>query len=408
MATAIQFRFPECQKIDLNSLIARASESGLQLLNAFLQWDSDKRPSAQQSLKYPFFQINKSISDPIHASSLLLAKQQQMFYARNQGFSDDRKSHASMGDAERFLKDNGVAYRQYGQFNTLYRHTNGIKPSIMNDEKQQKSELISDYLTDVNVSATRNKPENGINSTLFNGDINNFTSSLNNNNYQSEVSADDSISRKNPFTSNTSDTGFSSIITTRNSDNSSIVQPNYSNKEMSANALHRKKSTINYGEKNSDNLEYLNGIKKYQNSRNIENKFLNEKISDIYVNRNIGKLYDNSINGSIFNNKIYNGVYGNVENNARSQDFMEKNQKNFLHENESNNENKNSKIYNIFSKQRNVKQTSNNQSKHDDDENGYLLVKKSSGVLQPPARKSMSIMRKQDSFEDKELDRLLG
>lgn len=55
----MHFRFPECSKVPLNSIVTRASLAGLQLLEDFLRYDPEKRPTAQQSLKYPYFQVTK-------------------------------------------------------------------------------------------------------------------------------------------------------------------------------------------------------------------------------------------------------------------------------------------------------------------------------------------------------------
>lgn len=55
LAAAIQFRFPECPKIPLSSIITRASQQGLHLISDLLFYDPDKRPSAQQSQRYPYF-----------------------------------------------------------------------------------------------------------------------------------------------------------------------------------------------------------------------------------------------------------------------------------------------------------------------------------------------------------------
>lgn len=55
LATAIQFRFPECPKIPLSSIITRASREGLHLISECLQFDPEKRPSAQQSQRFPYF-----------------------------------------------------------------------------------------------------------------------------------------------------------------------------------------------------------------------------------------------------------------------------------------------------------------------------------------------------------------
>jgi protein kinase len=55
LAAAIQFRFPECPKIPISSIITRAGQQGLHLISELLYYDPDKRPSAQQSLRYPYF-----------------------------------------------------------------------------------------------------------------------------------------------------------------------------------------------------------------------------------------------------------------------------------------------------------------------------------------------------------------
>ncbi|KAG5674616.1 hypothetical protein PVAND_004570 [Polypedilum vanderplanki] len=55
LAQAIQFRFPECPKIPLASIITRASQQAIHLIGDLLNWDPDKRPNAQQSQRYPYF-----------------------------------------------------------------------------------------------------------------------------------------------------------------------------------------------------------------------------------------------------------------------------------------------------------------------------------------------------------------
>lgn len=61
LSTIIQFQFPECPKVEINAIVTRAGGPGLQLLDDFLRWDPERRPTAQQALKYPYFQMVKSI-----------------------------------------------------------------------------------------------------------------------------------------------------------------------------------------------------------------------------------------------------------------------------------------------------------------------------------------------------------
>lgn len=454
MATAIQFRFPECQRVDLHSLIPRATVHGLQLLDEFLQWDSDKRPSAQQALKYSFFQITKRGSDPIQLPTSLLAKHQQL---HAHGHNQDVVSHISLNDIDKYAKD-VVSFRQFDQYNSHNNRNGSHKQSqhqppqqhpLVHSTSKHNSAIAAAAVVTVasaaNASATiltdatsvgaerspkRTKPENGIiTSQLFNGDFNNYTTSLNNNYHQSEVSAvietgvnDDAIQRKMYPNTTKNDTGFSSMKNNQNNQNEQQQQ--------------QRKDSI------------TNTVISRRNSRLIvdpQNPFLNEKISDIYVNRNLGKLYDNTIRGSIYNNKLYNNdnddddedddddddddrVNGGTR--RPSQEFSFKNQTFLLQDKNTAlfNHDKDSKVYNIFSKQQLAKprqfnqQRPNNDDRSDDDfdddgddedEDSYLNSKMKNTTIkqQQQPRKSISIIhdqRQEDIFEDKELDRLLG
>ncbi|XP_073824602.1 uncharacterized protein [Musca autumnalis] len=62
LAATIHFRYPDCVRVPLNSIVTRCSQPGLDLLEDLLLYDPDKRPTAQQSLKYPYFNALKRIS----------------------------------------------------------------------------------------------------------------------------------------------------------------------------------------------------------------------------------------------------------------------------------------------------------------------------------------------------------
>lgn len=59
LATAIHFQFPECQKVPLTSIVTKSTTYGQQLLEDMLNWDPERRPTAQQAIKYPFFEQAK-------------------------------------------------------------------------------------------------------------------------------------------------------------------------------------------------------------------------------------------------------------------------------------------------------------------------------------------------------------
>ncbi|KAH8329201.1 hypothetical protein KR074_005593 [Drosophila pseudoananassae] len=62
LASMIHFRYPDCIKVPLSSVVSRCSQNGLDLLEDMLAYDPEKRPTAQQSLKYPYFHALKRIS----------------------------------------------------------------------------------------------------------------------------------------------------------------------------------------------------------------------------------------------------------------------------------------------------------------------------------------------------------
>lgn len=404
----------------------------------FLLWEAEKRPTAQQALKYPFFHLTKRGSDPIHLPTSLLTKHQQQQQIqnniRNQNIANDRMSHISLDDSERYSSmDGSYMARHYGhsnghppyqqqhqRSNNIHHQMNGFKQAMANGDAKD-----DDYLTDEAAdSMKRTKFENGINSNLTNGELKHYASSMNNN-YQSEISAEDanselSMQPPNTFASVMSDTPLSSKIQTRHQQpNGHINYNNHDNNTIAA--MNGTKGLINnhhtkMTEHRKDQAP-ISGFHSRRNSRiNDENSaFLNEKISDIFVNRNPGKLYNNcNAPESIFNNKLYNGMESASQNSVRrSQDFVHKNEGFFLHDNNAAMMNGESKVYNIFSKQRQTKPISKYDTNGDNghEENGYLMMKMPNVQAKKPSihRKSIATtMHEQNSFEDDELDKLLG
>ncbi|XP_042254722.1 serine/threonine-protein kinase MAK isoform X5 [Thunnus maccoyii] len=59
LASAMNFRFPQCVPTHLKTLIPNASNEAITLMKDLLQWDPKKRPTAVQSLRYPYFQVGQ-------------------------------------------------------------------------------------------------------------------------------------------------------------------------------------------------------------------------------------------------------------------------------------------------------------------------------------------------------------
>ncbi|TFK09143.1 centriolin [Platysternon megacephalum] len=64
LASAMNFRFPQCISMHLKTLIPNASNEAIQLMTDMLNWDPKKRPTASQALKYPYFQVGQVLGPP--------------------------------------------------------------------------------------------------------------------------------------------------------------------------------------------------------------------------------------------------------------------------------------------------------------------------------------------------------
>ncbi|XP_034009051.1 serine/threonine-protein kinase MAK-like [Trematomus bernacchii] len=68
LATSMNFRFPKCVPTSLRSLIPNASSEAITLMRDMLQWDPEKRPSAVQALRYPYFHVGPALGAPLKSS----------------------------------------------------------------------------------------------------------------------------------------------------------------------------------------------------------------------------------------------------------------------------------------------------------------------------------------------------
>ncbi|XP_014471020.1 PREDICTED: serine/threonine-protein kinase ICK [Dinoponera quadriceps] len=79
LAAAMNFKFPNFTRTSLGVLIPNAGQEAVILMEDMLQWNPIKRPTAQQSLRYPYFQVG----DPRIISSKKIGVTSQRELAMN-------------------------------------------------------------------------------------------------------------------------------------------------------------------------------------------------------------------------------------------------------------------------------------------------------------------------------------
>ncbi|XP_071336904.1 serine/threonine-protein kinase ICK-like isoform X1 [Trachinotus anak] len=64
LASAMNFRWPQCVPSNLKTLIPNASPEAIHLMADLLQWDPKKRPASAQSLRYSYFHVGQALGTP--------------------------------------------------------------------------------------------------------------------------------------------------------------------------------------------------------------------------------------------------------------------------------------------------------------------------------------------------------
>lgn len=62
LAAAMNFKFPQFTETPLAQIIPQASKEGIIMMKDMLKWNPNKRPTAAQSLRYPYFQVGQKLS----------------------------------------------------------------------------------------------------------------------------------------------------------------------------------------------------------------------------------------------------------------------------------------------------------------------------------------------------------
>ncbi|XP_056291918.1 serine/threonine-protein kinase ICK-like isoform X1 [Pseudoliparis swirei] len=64
LASAMNFRWPQCVPSNLKTLIPNASPEAIHLMTDLLQWDPKKRPASAQALRYSYFYVGQALGTP--------------------------------------------------------------------------------------------------------------------------------------------------------------------------------------------------------------------------------------------------------------------------------------------------------------------------------------------------------
>ncbi|XP_017465172.1 PREDICTED: probable serine/threonine-protein kinase fhkE [Rhagoletis zephyria] len=313
LAATIHFRYPECIKVPLNTIVTRCSQAGLDLLEDMLHYDPDKRPTAQQSLKYAYFHALKRISPTAAAKAnvKLTAK-----YAA---------AVAANG------VNNANAVRNVRQVQNL---SNNVLPV------QEKLQAVTELLQQGNMQHSNNtstvNANNALNATVTsnrganNNNINlhakRSTNPVSHNPNQVQMPKVSFLALNgvvgggggNDATHSTVPLQLSAVGTNSHRNNTILTNnsnnaPNLLLREPMEDNLSIKSGTLRYnGTLAPANLGYLNGGDSTLYKRSQENLTFTESINDIYLNRNTGQLHPPQPPNVSFNTTS-NNVAGNIK-----------------------------------------------------------------------------------------------
>lgn len=298
----------------------RASTSGIQLLEDFLLWEPDKRPTAQQSLKYPYYASVKQ-----RTSATIVNNGNAQLPQIQQNGNGVPSARISIVDASQ-VENGGITSRfSVNPNNVSVNNANingSIYKSISNSDLNEINSMLSLSRLSQNPSVTEKrasldnvkhndsaksngKYKSGINYSVLNEMLNSYNLGLNGNQHQGRLNRNNSITKS---ITDRSDSGVN--------DNGSSVT-SYSIIKPAVVKIEEKPSEVYVGRKG-------------------------EKVNDIYVTRNSGNAGrggGNRVVDSDDSSYFNNGFYLHKQNSTSKSDLFNES---FLNE---------SKVYNAFSKQ---------------------------------------------------------
>lgn len=98
LATQMSFRFPQFAPTPLSQVIPNATPEGVALMVDLMKYDPQQRPTASQSLQYPFFQVNAALPPPQNLAN----PSPSTFTRRPANFNTDADVEDSQSDLPSF------------------------------------------------------------------------------------------------------------------------------------------------------------------------------------------------------------------------------------------------------------------------------------------------------------------
>lgn len=402
MATTIQFQFPECQKIELNSIVTRASAHGLILLEDLLRWDPEKRPNAQQSLKYSFFQLI-----PLPATVNNSRFESKSNFSMSPMESEHNKQMSRLSYFNNPQQNKIVQQKQMIIENNMYNIASNAAPAAVAPKQitNTETECDDDEGIESNGRNASDERENELTDSIDAAPIDSLRIK---NTHNSKFHLN---TQKNNYNSR-QDNGLNRTFKLKEDvDESTKTDGKPLPNSFSQNNIFSLSNTNVQNNRNEDNGSSLNGssidmsqtrrfsIRRSSRPMADDNDFATEKISDIYVNRNVNSLYSNH---------DYSNDFG--------KSHTHHNKGFYLHNGPPNGQRLNiaePKVYHVFTKQHSRDALLEKQRQQLDEENAYLATK----LIQAPVKtltKTRDTKRTSlapetwGSFEEDELTSILG
>ncbi|XP_077410955.1 serine/threonine-protein kinase MAK isoform X3 [Vanacampus margaritifer] len=132
LASAMNFRFPQCVPTPLKTLIPNASREAITLMKDMLQWDPKKRPTAVQALRYPYFQVGQVLGPRPHSQE---AKKVQARQIIQKQVSDSRVDPTQSSSEAKPSKSSPQSTQQHQPLQQILLPQAASKPGGINQVK---------------------------------------------------------------------------------------------------------------------------------------------------------------------------------------------------------------------------------------------------------------------------------